>query len=88
MYTSFEIIKQLAWTLTQTVCTLHEYWEAQEKLQASKEHLLQIVPDVIAADLSELEFMPEGIIYDKEDDSSLKSGSTGVIDRKKKWSLY
>lgn len=54
---------------------LHEYWEAQEKLQASKEHLLQIVPDVIAADLSELEFMPEGIIYDKEDDSSLKSGS-------------
>lgn len=55
---------------------LYEYWEAQEKLQASKERLLQNVPDVIAADLRELDFMPKGIIDDKEeDDNSLKSGS-------------
>ena len=83
MYTSFEIIKQLAWTLTQTVCTLYEYWAEQEKLQSSKERLLQNVPDVLAADFSELDFMPEGIIDDKEeDDSSFISGITSIYKRK------
>lgn len=84
MFMSFGIIKQLVWPLTRTLCTLYEYWEAQEKLQASKERLLQNVPDVIAADLSELEFLPEGIIDDKgEDDSSPNSGSTSIVERKK-----
>lgn len=88
MYTSFEIIKQLVWTLTQTVGTLYEYWEAQEKLQASKERLLKNIPDVIAADSSELDHLPEGILDTKgEDDSSQKSGSKGVIESKK-CSLY
>ncbi|KAL8114850.1 hypothetical protein AgCh_021625 [Apium graveolens] len=55
---------------------LYEYWEAQEKLQTSKERLLKHIPDVIAADLSELDYMPEGSVDDKEDDdSSHKSGS-------------
>ncbi|KAK1374203.1 Zinc ion binding protein [Heracleum sosnowskyi] len=55
---------------------LYEYWEEQEKLQSSKEHLLKHIPDVIAADISELAYMPEGIIdYKEEDDCSHKSGS-------------
>ncbi|KAL1828294.1 uncharacterized protein At5g08430 [Daucus carota subsp. sativus] len=55
---------------------LYEYWAEQEKLQSSKERLLQNVPDVLAADFSELDFIPEGIIDDKEeDDSSFISGS-------------